>query len=253
MKCIGATTLDEYRKHVEKDAAFERRFQPVYVKEPSVEDTISILRGLKQRYETHHGVIIRDSALVIAAQLADRYISSRFQPDKSIDLVDEACASLRVQLDSQPEEIDKLERRKLQLEIEATALQKEKERDEQSEQRLKTVNEELSKVRDALLPLKARYEKERGRVNELREAKRKMEELTAKMDSAKRRQDLALVADLQYGAIPDLKKKIERLEQEQKRKKEDQEQSLLPETVGPDQIAEIVGRFVFFLPILYFM
>jgi len=147
LKCIGATTLDEYKKHVEKDMAFERRFQQVYVKEPSVEDTISILRGLKERYETHHGVVIKDSALVVSAQLADRYITARFQPDKSIDLIDEACASIRVQLDSQPEEIDKLERRKLQLDIEATALQKEKEKDELSEKRLQTVNEELSKIK----------------------------------------------------------------------------------------------------------
>jgi len=199
--------------------AFERRFQQVYVKEPSVEDTISILRGLKERYETHHGVVIKDSALVVSAQLADRYITARFQPDKSIDLIDEACASIRVQLDSQPEEIDKLERRKLQLDIEATALQKEKEKDELSEKRLQTVNEELSKIKEHLQPLKARYETERSRVNEVRDLKKKLEDLHAKVDVAKRKQDLALVADLQYGAIPDLKKKIEKLEEQQKQKK----------------------------------
>jgi len=164
---IGATTLTEYRKYVEKDPAFERRFQQVQVREPSVPDSISILRGLKERYETHHGVQITDSALVAAAQLADRYITQRFLPDKAIDLVDEACASRRVQLDSQPEAIDQLERRKLQLEIEATALEKEK--DAVSKQRLLGVQSELAQIQEELAPLRLRFEAERGRVEELRQ------------------------------------------------------------------------------------
>lgn len=150
LRCIGATTLDEYKKHVEKDPAFERRFQQVLVQEPTVDDTISILRGLKDRYQTHHGVRIADAALVIAAQLANRYITNRFLPDKAIDVVDEACASARVQLDSQPEQIDVLERRRLQLEIEATALAKEK--DVGSVQRLAKVQEEMAKITEEIKP-----------------------------------------------------------------------------------------------------
>ncbi|KAH3763495.1 heat shock protein [Pelomyxa schiedti] len=238
LRCIGATTLDEYRKHVEKDAAFERRFQQVYVGEPSIPDTISILRGLKERYETHHGVRLLDSALVVAAQLAQRYITNRFLPDKAIDLIDEAAASVRVQLDSQPEVIDQLERKQLQLEIEATALEKEK--DVGSKQRLEKVREELAKIREELMPLKARHEAEKARVMEINELKQKAEVLKNKMESAKRRGDLALVADLQYGAIPELERRVVMLTEELQRTEKDR---MLTEVVGPEQIAEVVSRW----------
>eukprot|EP01105_Mastigella_eilhardi_P018403 TRINITY_DN4256_c0_g2_i1.p1 TRINITY_DN4256_c0_g2~~TRINITY_DN4256_c0_g2_i1.p1 ORF type:complete len:870 (-),score=276.77 TRINITY_DN4256_c0_g2_i1:2303-4912(-) len=237
LRCIGATTLDEYRKHVEKDAAFERRFQQVYVGEPTVEDTVSILRGLKERYENHHGVRLLDSALVVAAQLSKRYITNRFLPDKAIDLIDEACANVRVQLDSQPEVIDQLERKQLQLEIEATAL--ERESDAGSKQRLVKVREELTKLRDELMPLKARHEKEKRSVDEINQCKQKMEVLRNKIESAKRRGDLSLVADLQYGAIPELERHIERMQKEH----QDEKDRMLTEVVGPDQIAEVVSRW----------
>ncbi len=239
LRMIGATTLDEYRKYIEKDAAFERRMQQVMCSEPSVEDTISILRGIKERYEAHHGVRIADQALVVAAQLAGRYIQGRFQPDKSIDLVDEACASARVQLDSRPEQIDKLERKKQQLQVEITALKKET--DDASKQRLKVAEEKLSALEEELKPLVARYEMERGRANELRDLQRKLQELQSKVEVAKRRNDLAMVADLQYGAIPDVTKRIKEVEVAEKRKSLDK--SLVSEVVGPDQIAQIVARW----------
>ncbi len=216
LRMIGATTLDEYRKYIEKDAAFERRMQQVLCNEPSVEDTISILRGIKDRYEAHHGVRIADQALVVAAQLAGRYIQGRFQPDKSIDLVDEACASARVQLDSRPEQIDKLERKKQQLLIEVTALKKEN--DEASKARLKVAEEKLAQLQEELQPLVARYEVEKGRADQLRDMQRKLQDLLGKVEVAKRRNDLAMVADLQYGAIPDLQKRIKDLEAAEKRK-----------------------------------
>ncbi|KAJ3376929.1 Chaperone protein ClpB1, partial [Entophlyctis sp. JEL0112] len=175
LRLIGATTLAEYQKYIEKDAAFERRFQQVLVPEPSVESTISILRGLREKYENYHGVKLSDTALVTAATLADRFITTRFLPDKAIDLIDEACASTRVQLDSQPEAIDALERKHLQLEIEATALAKEK--DASSHSRLSKVKEEMSKIQDMLKPLKARYAAEKGRLDEIRALKTKLDEL----------------------------------------------------------------------------
>lgn len=205
LRCIGATTLTEYRKYVEKDPAFERRFQQVLVDEPSVFDTISILRGLKDKYETHHGVRIQDSALVVAAQLSKRYITNRFLPDKAIDLIDEACANIRVQLDSQPEDIDQLERRKLQLEVEKTAL--EKETDKGSKERLQSIKEELADIQEQITPLKARFERDKTRVESLNKLKQKREQLNAKIDIAMRNNDRALAADLQYGAIPELEKK----------------------------------------------
>lgn len=247
LRCIGATTLDEYKKYVEKDPAFERRFQQVIVKEPSVPDTISILRGLKEKYETHHGVVIKDAALVVAAQLADRYITNRFLPDKAIDLVDEACANVRVQLDSQPEVIDQLERRKLQLEVEATALSKEK--DAASKQRLEKVNQELAKIDEDLKPLRLRHEKERGRVSELQSLRKKYEGLKHKLNEAERLRDLEKVADLRYGALPEIEKQIKELEmeeqrqQEKRRSGESSDDKLLTEIVGADQIAEVVSRW----------
>jgi len=238
LRCIGATTLDEYRKYIEKDAAFERRFQQVNVPEPSIEDTISILRGLKERYETHHGVRIADSALVVAAQLAGRYITQRFLPDKAIDLVDEACANTRVQLNSQPEIIDQLERRRLQLEIEATAL--EKEEDQPSKSRLEKVQEELANLREQLEPLKLRYQSERGRVEELRNLRKKLEEVRVKIEAAERRRDTATAADLRYFAIPEIEKKIATLTEENAHASASQ---LITEVVGAEQVADVVSRW----------
>lgn len=239
LRMIGATTLEEYRQHIEKDAAFERRMQQVYCSEPSLQDTISILRGLKERYEAHHGVRVADSALVMAATLANKYIQGRFNPDKAIDLVDEACASARVQLDSRPEIIDKLERRKQQLMIEVTALKKEE--DDASKTRLREAEEKLSSLQEELAPLIARYDRERGRANELRDLQRKLQDLQGKAEAAKRRNDLALVADLQYGAIPDTQKRIkEVMEAEQRRSTGS---TLVSEVVGPEDIALIVSRW----------
>ncbi|CAL5441868.1 unnamed protein product [Camellia sinensis] len=235
LRCIGATTLEEYRKYVEKDAAFERRFQQVYVAEPSVPDTVSILRGLKEKYEGHHGVRIQDRALVVAAQLSARYITGRHLPDKAIDLVDEACANVRVQLDSQPEEIDNLERKRLQLEVELHALEKEK--DKASKARLLEVKKELDDLRDKLQPLVMKYKKEKERVDELRRLKQKREELLYSIQEAERRYDLARVADLRYGAIQEVETAIARLEGSS------EENLMLTETVGPDQIAEVVSRW----------
>lgn len=256
LRCIGATTLEEYRKYVEKDAAFERRFQQVYVAEPSVADTISILRGLKEKYEGHHGVKIQDRALVVAAQLSSRYITGRHLPDKAIDLVDEACANVRVQLDSQPEEIDNLERKRIQLEVEHHALEKEKDKasncttlvgycgylnvvimfDLQGRTNFQ-VRKELDDLRDKLQPLIMRYRKEKERIDELRLLKQKRDELLYALQEAERRYDLARAADLRYGAIQEVETAIAKLESS------GNENGMLTETVGPDQIAEVVSRW----------
>ncbi|XP_014496061.1 chaperone protein ClpB1 [Vigna radiata var. radiata] len=235
LRCIGATTLEEYRKYVEKDAAFERRFQQVYVTEPSVVDTVSILRGLKERYEGHHGVRILDRALVVAAQLSSRYITGRHLPDKAIDLVDEACANVRVQLDSQPEEIDNLERKRMQLEVELHALEKEK--DKASKARLVEVRKELDDLRDKLQPLMMKYRKEKERIDEIRRLKQKREELNFALLEAERRYDLARAADLRYGAIQEVESAIQELEGNT------EENVMLTETVGPEHIAEVVSRW----------
>eukprot|EP00743_Colponemidia_sp_Colp-15_P002079 GILK01002255.1.p1 GENE.GILK01002255.1~~GILK01002255.1.p1 ORF type:complete len:749 (-),score=175.09 GILK01002255.1:172-2418(-) len=239
LRCIGATTLDEYRQHIEKDAAFERRFQQVLVGEPSVTDTVSILRGLKEKYESHHGVSIQDAALVAAAQLADRYITTRFLPDKAIDLMDEACANARVQLDSQPEVIDQLERRRLQLEVEATALDREK--DKASKQRLEKVREAIAQINEELRPLVSQYEEEKKSLDELRELNSKLEHLKWKAEDAERRYDLTTSADIRYEAIPNLQAKIRQLELDKKSKSDTNR--LLKEVIGPEQIAEIVSRW----------
>lgn len=239
LRCIGATTLEEYRKYVEKDAAFERRFQQVYVAEPSVADTINILRGLKEKYEGHHGVKIQDRALVMAAQLSSRYITGRHLPDKAIDLVDEACANVRVQLDSQPEEIDNLERKRMQLEIELHALEKEK--DKASKARFVEVRKELDDLRDKLQPLMMKYRKEKERIDEIRRLKRKREELQVALQEAERRYDLARAADLRYGAIQEVESAIQQLEGSSADNAGDN--LMLTETVGPDQIAEVVSRW----------
>jgi ATP-dependent Clp protease ATP-binding subunit ClpB len=241
LRCIGATTLEEY-KHVEKDPAFERRFQKVLVGEPSVPDTVSILRGLKNKYETHHGVHINDSALVAAANLSSRYIQDRFLPDKAIDLVDEACAKVRCQLDSQPEVIDQLERKQLQLDVEATALKSEK--DAASKQRLKVVQETLEQVKNELGPLKKRHALDKARVDEVRTLKRKLDQLTSKMEAAERRKDLSLVADLRFGAIPEMQRKLEHTTKELENfHAEHGDHRLLTEIVDQESIAEIVSRW----------
>ena len=206
LRTIGATTLDEYRQHIEKDPAFERRFQQVQVREPSIDDSISILRGLKERYQAHHGVRIADAALVQAAKLSDRYIRDRFLPDKAIDLIDEASAATRVELDSQPTAIDSLERRRLQIEIEIKAL--EQESDRASQKRLQAAQDELADLKDRLAVLHARYDQEHARVNEQRRLRRELEELKQQADTAQREYELEKVAELRYGKIPTIEKKL---------------------------------------------
>ncbi|XP_042391296.1 chaperone protein ClpB1-like [Zingiber officinale] len=235
LRCIGATTLEEYRKYVEKDAAFERRFQQVYVAEPSVADSISILRGLKEKFEGHHGVRILDRAIVVAAQLSHRYITGRHLPDKAIDLVDEACANVRVQLDSQPEEIDNLERKRIQLEVELHALEKEK--DKASKARLVEVKKELDDLRDKLQPLMMKYRKEKERIDEIRKLKQRREELLIAMQEAERRGNLPRVADIKFGALQEIDVAIAKLEGDAN------ENLMLTETVGPEHIAEVVSRW----------
>ncbi|KAI8388592.1 P-loop containing nucleoside triphosphate hydrolase protein [Radiomyces spectabilis] len=248
LRCIGATTLTEYRQ-IEKDPAFERRFQKVDVGEPSVPATISILRGLKERYETYHGVKITDAALVSAAQLSDRYITTRFLPDKAIDLIDEAAANTRVQLDSKPEEIDILERKNFQLEIEAMALSKEKSNKE-SQERLNQVREEMARLQEELKPLKLKYDMDKGRLDELRELKQKLDELKRKAIEAKNRYDLATAADIEYYAIPDVEQRIAQVTAEKQRKMSEaaasadpNQSQLLSEVVRPEQIMEVVSRW----------
>ncbi|EKM61054.1 uncharacterized protein PHACADRAFT_247392 [Phanerochaete carnosa HHB-10118-sp] len=237
LRCIGATTLAEYRKYIEKDAALERRFAQVLVNEPSVLEAISILRGIREKYEVHHGVRILDGALIQAATLAHRYLTSRRLPDSAIDLVDEACASVRVTRETSPEAIDKLQRRKLELEVEIHALEREK--DEASKERLKIARKAIADVGDQLQPLLAQYEAEKARGEEVNQVRRKIDELKAKADEAERRYDLATASDLRYYALPDLQTRLERLEA--KRAEEQAEGG--SDTVTPDQIAEIVARW----------
>jgi ATP-dependent Clp protease ATP-binding subunit ClpB len=239
LRCIGATTLDEYRKHIEKDAALERRFQPVQVGEPSVEDTISILRGLKERYEVHHGVRIQDAALVAAATLSHRYITDRFLPDKAIDLVDEAASRVRVQIDSMPEELDQLERKRTQLEIEREALKKESDR--ASGERLKAVEREIADLREKTDVLKARWQNEKSAIGKVRELKERREELQAELQRAQRSGNLERAAEIQYGLLRELEQEIVR---EQTRTAEVQQQgSLVSEEVSAEEVAEIVSKW----------
>ncbi|MEY4704169.1 MAG: protein disaggregation chaperone [Nitrospirota bacterium] len=236
---IGATTLDEYRKHIEKDAALERRFQTVLVDQPSVEDTISILRGLKERYEVHHGVRIKDAALVAAAKLSNRYIADRFLPDKAIDLVDESAARLRTEIDSLPAELDEVSRKVMQLEIEREALRKEK--DQASQARLTTLELELGEKQGELQALKTRWDSEKASVARLRKMREAMEEVKQSMERAERAYDLNRVAELRYGELPRLERELA-LEQEQLGKKQG-ESRLLKEEVDEDDIAAIVSRW----------
>ena len=247
LHCIGATTLDEYRKYIEKDAALERRFQPVMVDEPSVEDTISILRGLRERYELHHKVRIQDAALVAAAQLSHRYISDRFLPDKAIDLVDEAAAKLRTEMESMPEELEQLERRITQLEIEREALKKEK--DEASKERLKALEKELANLKSQRDALKAQWDAEKRVVDDIQKLREALELARNEMEKARRANDLARVAEFQYGRIPSLEKQLRELEGSARAPRAasgaspDAPPRLLQEEVTPDEIAEVVSRW----------
>jgi len=237
LRLVGATTLDEYRKYIEKDAALERRFQQVFVGEPSVEDTVGILRGLKDRYEVHHGVRITDSALVAAATLSDRYITSRFLPDKAIDLVDEAASRLRMEIDSRPVEVDEVERLVRRLEIEEMAL--EKESDEASAARLEKLRSELADQKEKLAELTTRWQNEKTAIDIVREIKEQLEELRGEADRAERDGDLAKAAELRYGRVPELEKKLDAaLPQAQAR-----EGVMLKEEVGPDDIADVVSAW----------
>jgi ATP-dependent Clp protease ATP-binding subunit ClpB len=237
LHCIGATTLDEYRKHVEKDAALERRFQPVMVDQPSVEDTISILRGLRERYEVHHGVRIKDAALVAAAVLSNRYISDRFLPDKAIDLVDEAAAKLRTEIDSMPAELDEITRRVMQLEIEREALRKEK--DAASRERLAKIEKELAELKSESDALKAQWQEEKDYIKTLRGDREKMEQLKAEMERAEREGNLTRAAELKYGLLPELEKKQRAMEAGLKERKS----RLIKEEVDEEDIAEVVSRW----------
>ncbi len=236
---IGATTLDEYRKHIEKDAALERRFQPVYVDQPTVEETISILRGLRERYENHHGVRITDSALVAAAVLSNRYITERFLPDKAIDLVDEAASRLRMEMDSMPVELDELERRRIQLEIEREALRKE--RDEASKARLVALEKELADIGERSGALKSQWEQEKGKIASLRQTKQELERLQHEIEEAERAADYARAAELKYGRQSELQARL--AEQEQALSVEGGVQRLLKEEVDADDIARIVSSW----------
>ena len=237
LHCIGATTLDEYRQYIEKDAALERRFQPVMVEEPTVEDTISILRGLKERYEVFHGVKITDGALVAAATLSDRYISDRFLPDKAIDLVDEACALVKTELDSMPAEMDELNRKVMQMEIEETALKKEDDR--LSKERLEHLQQELAELRDEFAGKKAQWDNEKVGVERVQKLREEIEQVNKDIERAQHSYDLEKAAELQYGKLPQLQKQLE----EEEAKVKDEDLSLVHESVNDEEIGRIVSRW----------
>ena len=237
LHCIGATTLDEYRKYIEKDAALERRFQPVLVDQPTVEDTISILRGIKERYEVFHGVKITDSALVAAAVLSDRYITDRFLPDKAIDLVDEACALIKTELDSMPAELDELSRKIMQMEIEETALKKET--DHLSQERLADLQKNLAELHDEFASKKAQWENEKNSVSHLSALREEIEQVNRDIATAQQQYDLNKAAELQYGKLPQLQKQLEAEEEKVK----NQDLSLVHESVTEDEIARIISRW----------
>ena len=237
LHCIGATTLDEYRQYIEKDAALERRFQPVTVDEPTVEDTISILRGLKERYEVFHGVKITDSALVAAATLSDRYISDRFLPDKAIDLVDEACALIKTELDSMPTELDEMRRKIMQMEIEEAALKKENDR--LSQDRLVALQKEMAELRDSFNAQKAQWDNEKSTVERLQKLREQIEDMNNKIQKAQRNYDLDEAAKLQYGELPKLQKQL----QAEEEKVKNQDLSLVHESVTDEEIARIISRW----------
>ncbi len=238
LHCIGATTLDEYRKYIEKDAALERRFQTVYVDQPSVEDTISILRGLKEKYEVHHGVRIQDSALVAAAVMSHRYISDRFLPDKAIDLVDEAAATIRTEIDSMPAELDELTRKVMQLEIEQEALKKEK--DKASIDRLSSLRKELANLKEQQAALQGKWKKEKETIQNLRSIREQIDVTNSEIEQAERQYDLNKAAELKYGKLADLKKKLAAAEAEEQKKSDGR---LLQEEVTEEEIAQIVSHW----------
>lgn len=237
LHCIGATTLDEYRMYIEKDPALERRFQPVMVNEPTVEDTVSILRGLKDRYEVYHGVKITDASLVAAATLSDRYISDRFLPDKAIDLVDEACAMIKTELDSMPAELDEIRRKIMQMEIEEAALKKET--DHLSQGRLENLQRELAEHRDIFNAQKAKWDSEKASVDQVNRVKEQIDELHTQMEAAKRDYNLNKLAELQYGRLPELQKQLEIVEAKAK----EEDRTLVQESVTDDEIAKIISRW----------
>ena len=237
LHCIGATTLDEYRQYIEKDAALERRFQPVQVDEPTVEDTISILRGLKERYEVFHGVKIADSAIIAAATLSHRYITDRFLPDKAIDLVDEACAQIRTEMDSSPAELDKVSRRIIQLEIEEAALKKEE--DELAKNRLAQLQKELAEERDTYKAMNAQWENEKNAIAQVQQLREQLEDLNRQIEDAEQRYDLEKAAELKYGRLPELQKRLQAEEQ----KAAAGESSILRDRVSDEEIAKIVERW----------
>ncbi|MEI6860986.1 MAG: ATP-dependent chaperone ClpB [Verrucomicrobiota bacterium] len=237
LHCIGATTLDEYRKHIEKDAALERRFQPVVVDQPSVEDALSILRGIKERFELHHGVRIQDNALVAAVTLSSRYITDRFLPDKAIDLMDEACAMIRTEMDSMPQELDELTRKALRLEIEETALAKEK--DEASKHRLESLRKELAEAREKAKGIRLHWEKEKASVQKTRKLREEIEAVRLEMDKAERAYDLNKVAELRHGKLPQMEAEMKRLE----KKGGAEATTLFKEEVSEEEIAEIVSKW----------
>jgi ATP-dependent Clp protease ATP-binding subunit ClpB len=239
LHCIGATTLDEYRKYIEKDAALERRFQPVLVDQPTVEDTISILRGLKERFEVFHGVRIQDNALVAAATLSNRYISDRFLPDKAIDLVDEACATIRTEIDSLPAELDEVTRRVMQLEIEEAALKKEK--DPASKARLETLRKELADLKHQADVLKAQWDKEKGSIKDVQSLREEIEQVRQQIEVAERNYDLNKAAELKHGRLPDLERRLH--EREGETEDESDGPRLLREEVTEEEIAEIISRW----------
>lgn len=239
LHCIGATTLNEYRQYIEKDAALERRFQPVLVDEPSVEDSISILRGLKERYEVFHGVKITDGALIAAATLSNRYISDRFLPDKAIDLVDEACAMIRTEIDSMPTELDEISRKIMQLEIEEAALKKEK--DALSKEHLEEIKKELSKDREKFSSMKAQWENEKNAITKVRKIREELEKINGEIEKAERNYDLEKAAELKYGKLPQLQKELK--EEEEIAKKAESNSTLLRDKVTDEEIAKIVARW----------
>jgi ATP-dependent Clp protease ATP-binding subunit ClpB len=234
--CIGATTLNEYRQHIEKDAALERRFQPVLVEAPNVEDTISILRGLRERYELYHGVRIADAALVAAATLSDRYISDRFLPDKAIDLVDEACASIRTEMDSMPAELDEVTRKTMRLEIEETALKKEK--DAASKERLRNLRKELADLKEQRDTMRSQWEKEKGAIGSVQNLREQIDHTRLEIEKAERQYELEKVAELRYGTLPALEKQLAETEVTA-----DEQQGMLSEEVTEEEIAEVIGRW----------
>ena len=239
LRCVGATTLDEYRKHIEKDPALERRFQPVLVAEPTVEATIAILRGLKERYEVHHGVRIQDTALVAAATLSNRYLTDRFLPDKAIDLVDEAASRIKMELDSKPTELDQLDRQSLQLQIERTSLAKEK--DAASKERLKRIEADLANLKEKSAALTAQWQNEKAAINAVSIVQSQLEAARTELEQAQRAGDLTKSAEIQYGKIPDLEKKLAGVEKQSAQNPV--RAALLRQEVTAEDIANVVSAW----------